>query len=76
MSHSSWQPASRDFWPELSFGWCLEVQLCWEVLRSSLFRVIRKLWPLVEGTITMPDDKELKVCSHVLLHFGDENMLQ
>jgi len=27
--------------------------------KSSLFRVIRKLWPLVEGTITMPLEKEI-----------------
>lgn len=33
--------------------------------KSSLFRVIRKLWPLVEGTITMPDDKEIHFLSQV-----------
>eukprot|EP00929_Paragymnodinium_shiwhaense_P063560 TRINITY_DN31753_c0_g1_i1.p1 TRINITY_DN31753_c0_g1~~TRINITY_DN31753_c0_g1_i1.p1 ORF type:complete len:687 (-),score=143.63 TRINITY_DN31753_c0_g1_i1:488-2548(-) len=27
--------------------------------KSSLFRVIRKLWPLVEGTITMPADRDI-----------------
>lgn len=27
--------------------------------KSSLFRVIRKLWPLVSGTITMPEDKNI-----------------
>eukprot|EP00971_Amphidinium_carterae_P337045 6473684-Amphidinium_carterae.1 len=26
--------------------------------KSSLFRVVRKLWPLVEGTITMPPDED------------------
>ena len=34
------------------------VSLGTNVARSSLFRVIRKLWPLVEGTITMPPDKD------------------
>ncbi|CAE7742210.1 Abcd3 [Symbiodinium pilosum] len=33
--------------------------------KSSLFRVIRKLWPLVEGTITMPDDKEIYFLTQV-----------
>eukprot|EP00931_Biecheleriopsis_adriatica_P006096 TRINITY_DN107552_c0_g1_i1.p1 TRINITY_DN107552_c0_g1~~TRINITY_DN107552_c0_g1_i1.p1 ORF type:complete len:675 (-),score=112.12 TRINITY_DN107552_c0_g1_i1:200-2224(-) len=27
--------------------------------KSSLFRVLRKLWPLVEGTITMPAEEEI-----------------
>jgi len=33
--------------------------------KSSLFRVIRKLWPLVEGTITMPPDKEIYFLTQV-----------
>jgi len=33
--------------------------------KSSLFRVIRGLWPLVEGTITMPDPKEVHFVSQV-----------
>jgi len=33
--------------------------------KSSLFRVIRKLWPLVEGTITMPEDKEIYFLTQV-----------
>lgn len=33
--------------------------------KSSLFRVIRKLWPLVEGTITMPADEEIYFLSQV-----------
>mmetsp|Transcript_86988 Transcript_86988/g.153813 ORF Transcript_86988/g.153813 Transcript_86988/m.153813 type:complete len:692 (-) Transcript_86988:17-2092(-) len=33
--------------------------------KSSLFRVIRKLWPLVEGTITMPDEKEIHFLTQV-----------
>lgn len=33
--------------------------------KSSLFRVIRKLWPLVEGTITMPADDEIYFLSQV-----------
>jgi len=33
--------------------------------KSSLFRVIRKLWPLVEGTITMPEDKEVYFLTQV-----------
>lgn len=33
--------------------------------KSSLFRVIRKLWPLVEGTITMPADHEIYFLSQV-----------
>eukprot|EP01062_Namystynia_karyoxenos_P070226 TRINITY_DN65610_c0_g1_i1.p1 TRINITY_DN65610_c0_g1~~TRINITY_DN65610_c0_g1_i1.p1 ORF type:complete len:668 (+),score=280.39 TRINITY_DN65610_c0_g1_i1:93-2096(+) len=33
--------------------------------KSSLFRVIRHLWPLVEGTITMPDEKEIYFLTQV-----------
>lgn len=33
--------------------------------KSSLFRVIRKLWPLVEGTITMPAEKDIHFLSQV-----------
>jgi len=33
--------------------------------KSSLFRVIRKLWPLVEGTITMPPAKEVQFVTQV-----------
>mmetsp|Transcript_67939 Transcript_67939/g.178165 ORF Transcript_67939/g.178165 Transcript_67939/m.178165 type:complete len:698 (+) Transcript_67939:136-2229(+) len=33
--------------------------------KSSLFRVIRKLWPLVEGTITMPAEKSIYFLSQV-----------
>lgn len=33
--------------------------------KSSLFRVIRKLWPLVEGTITMPADREIHFLAQV-----------
>ncbi|CAE8585635.1 unnamed protein product [Polarella glacialis] len=33
--------------------------------KSSLFRVIRKLWPLVEGTITMPAQKEIHFLTQV-----------
>lgn len=33
--------------------------------KSSLFRVIRKLWPLVSGTITMPADKEIYFLTQV-----------
>jgi ABC-type uncharacterized transport system fused permease/ATPase subunit len=33
--------------------------------KSSLFRVIRKLWPLVEGTITMPAEREIHFLSQV-----------
>ncbi len=33
--------------------------------KSSLFRVIRKLWPLVSGTITMPDEKEIYFLTQV-----------
>jgi len=33
--------------------------------KSSLFRVIRKLWPLVEGTITMPAEKEIHFLTQV-----------
>jgi len=33
--------------------------------KSSLFRVIRKLWPLVEGTITMPVEKQIHFLSQV-----------
>mmetsp|Transcript_67432 Transcript_67432/g.140900 ORF Transcript_67432/g.140900 Transcript_67432/m.140900 type:complete len:735 (-) Transcript_67432:260-2464(-) len=33
--------------------------------KSSLFRVIRKLWPLVEGSITMPAEKEIHFLSQV-----------
>eukprot|EP00401_Gymnodinium_catenatum_P073223 CAMPEP_0117510696 /NCGR_PEP_ID=MMETSP0784-20121206/28122_1 /TAXON_ID=39447 /ORGANISM="" /LENGTH=586 /DNA_ID=CAMNT_0005306339 /DNA_START=390 /DNA_END=2150 /DNA_ORIENTATION=- len=33
--------------------------------KSSLFRVIRKLWPLVEGTITMPAEKDIYFLSQV-----------
>nr|AND95787.1 ATP-binding cassette subfamily D member 3 [Prorocentrum minimum] len=33
--------------------------------KSSLFRVMRKLWPLVEGTITMPADKEVHFLTQV-----------
>jgi ATP-binding cassette subfamily D (ALD) long-chain fatty acid import protein len=30
-----------------------------------MFRVIRKLWPLVEGTITMPEDKQIYFLTQV-----------
>eukprot|EP00930_Biecheleria_cincta_P097980 TRINITY_DN89663_c0_g1_i1.p1 TRINITY_DN89663_c0_g1~~TRINITY_DN89663_c0_g1_i1.p1 ORF type:complete len:701 (-),score=92.94 TRINITY_DN89663_c0_g1_i1:43-2112(-) len=33
--------------------------------KSSLFRVIRKLWTLVEGTITMPAEKEIHFLAQV-----------
>ena len=33
--------------------------------KSSLFRVIRKLWPLVSGTITMPPDKDIYFLTQV-----------
>eukprot|EP00928_Gymnodinium_smaydae_P022997 TRINITY_DN19146_c0_g1_i1.p1 TRINITY_DN19146_c0_g1~~TRINITY_DN19146_c0_g1_i1.p1 ORF type:complete len:718 (-),score=160.44 TRINITY_DN19146_c0_g1_i1:7-2160(-) len=33
--------------------------------KSSLFRVIRKLWPLVEGTITMPEEKDIHFLTQV-----------
>jgi len=33
--------------------------------KSSLFRVIRKLWPLVSGTITMPGDKDIYFLTQV-----------
>jgi len=33
--------------------------------KSSLFRVIRKLWPLVSGTITMPAEKEIYFLTQV-----------
>lgn len=33
--------------------------------KSSLFRVIRKLWPLVSGTITMPEQKEIYFLTQV-----------
>jgi len=33
--------------------------------KSSLFRVIRKLWPLVSGTITMPEDKNIYFLTQV-----------
>jgi len=33
--------------------------------KSSLFRVTRKLWPLVEGTITMPSDKDIHFLTQV-----------
>eukprot|EP00811_Abedinium_folium_P035569 NODE_8350_length_1502_cov_7.282182.p1 GENE.NODE_8350_length_1502_cov_7.282182~~NODE_8350_length_1502_cov_7.282182.p1 ORF type:complete len:472 (+),score=154.60 NODE_8350_length_1502_cov_7.282182:84-1418(+) len=33
--------------------------------KSSLFRVIRKLWPLAEGTITMPANDEMYFLSQV-----------
>jgi len=33
--------------------------------KSSLFRVLRKLWPLVEGTVVMPADKEIYFLSQV-----------
>lgn len=33
--------------------------------KSSLFRIIRKLWPLVEGEIVMPDDKEIYFLTQV-----------
>mmetsp|Transcript_7314 Transcript_7314/g.17695 ORF Transcript_7314/g.17695 Transcript_7314/m.17695 type:complete len:688 (+) Transcript_7314:46-2109(+) len=33
--------------------------------KSSLFRVIRKLWPLVSGTITMPPEEEIYFLSQV-----------
>jgi len=33
--------------------------------KSSLFRVIRKLWPLVEGQITMPSDKDVHFLTQV-----------
>merc|ERR1712129_467664 len=33
--------------------------------KSSLFRVIRKLWPLVVGTITMPQEREVYFLSQV-----------
>jgi ABC-type uncharacterized transport system fused permease/ATPase subunit len=33
--------------------------------KSSLFRVIRKLWPLVSGTITMPEDKDIYFLTQV-----------
>lgn len=33
--------------------------------KSSLFRVIRKLWPLVEGTITMPADTSIHFLTQV-----------
>jgi len=33
--------------------------------KSSLFRVIRKLWPLVTGTITMPADKDIYFLTQV-----------
>lgn len=33
--------------------------------KSSLFRVIRKLWPLVSGTITMPDDEDIYFLTQV-----------
>eukprot|EP00927_Polykrikos_kofoidii_P038081 TRINITY_DN32361_c0_g1_i1.p1 TRINITY_DN32361_c0_g1~~TRINITY_DN32361_c0_g1_i1.p1 ORF type:complete len:717 (+),score=83.81 TRINITY_DN32361_c0_g1_i1:192-2342(+) len=33
--------------------------------KSSLFRVIRQLWPLVEGTITMPSEKDVYFLTQV-----------
>ena len=33
--------------------------------KSSLFRVIRKLWPLVTGTIRMPSDKDIYFLTQV-----------
>lgn len=33
--------------------------------KSSLFRIIRKLWPLVSGTITMPDDDQIYFLTQV-----------
>eukprot|EP00656_Telonema_subtile_P013522 TRINITY_DN16867_c0_g1_i3.p1 TRINITY_DN16867_c0_g1~~TRINITY_DN16867_c0_g1_i3.p1 ORF type:complete len:627 (+),score=139.63 TRINITY_DN16867_c0_g1_i3:101-1981(+) len=33
--------------------------------KSSMFRVIRKLWPLVHGTITMPDDDQVYFLTQV-----------
>eukprot|EP01065_Artemidia_motanka_P016367 TRINITY_DN2006_c3_g1_i2.p1 TRINITY_DN2006_c3_g1~~TRINITY_DN2006_c3_g1_i2.p1 ORF type:complete len:690 (+),score=279.97 TRINITY_DN2006_c3_g1_i2:81-2072(+) len=33
--------------------------------KSSLFRVIRRLWPLVCGTITMPEEKEIYFLTQV-----------
>lgn len=33
--------------------------------KSSLFRVIRKLWPLTSGTITMPEEKEIYFLTQV-----------
>lgn len=33
--------------------------------KSSLFRVIRKLWPLTKGTITMPDEKQIYFLTQV-----------
>merc|ERR1719203_823784 len=33
--------------------------------KSSLFRVIRKLWPLAEGTITMPAPEEVHFLAQV-----------
>mmetsp|Transcript_29814 Transcript_29814/g.68686 ORF Transcript_29814/g.68686 Transcript_29814/m.68686 type:complete len:702 (+) Transcript_29814:136-2241(+) len=33
--------------------------------KSSLFRVTRKLWPLVEGTITMPGDEDIHFLTQV-----------
>jgi ATP-binding cassette subfamily D (ALD) long-chain fatty acid import protein len=33
--------------------------------KSSLFRVIRKLWPLVRGTITMPEEKDIYFLTQV-----------
>lgn len=35
--------------------------------KSSLFRVLRRLWPHVEGTITMPSDREIHFMPQV--HF-------
>jgi len=37
----------------------------WGAGKSSLFRVIRKLWPLVEGTITMPEEKDVYFLTQV-----------
>merc|ERR1712195_25062 len=33
--------------------------------KSSMFRVIRKLWPLVAGTITMPEDEKVYFLTQV-----------
>jgi hypothetical protein len=33
--------------------------------KTSLFRIIRKLWPLVTGTIRMPSDKDIYFLSQV-----------
>jgi len=33
--------------------------------KSSMFRVIRKLWPLVEGTITMPEEEDIYFLTQV-----------